>query len=154
MQPAMNSPHTVTLNQPWSPGTRTSGSKVTLPLPSYLGPGHAYTPCPHCGKIFLRNSLKPHVDAVHLKLRHFKCRFCEASFGQRGTRWNHERHVHKLKYSSPQWLELFRTSPSQWQKSRDPGMACLAHFNVFKMYCEKLKWKIRMNLYAKLQKFR
>ena len=49
--------------------------------------------CPYCHKFF-RTRLKQHVNAVHLKLRPYKCHFCEATFGQQGTRRNHEREIH------------------------------------------------------------
>ncbi|XP_065365027.1 zinc finger protein 652-like [Calliphora vicina] len=48
--------------------------------------------CPSCGKLFLRSShLKDHYNAVHLKLRPFKCEFCELAFGDRKTRRVHEK---------------------------------------------------------------
>ncbi|XP_065366542.1 zinc finger protein 709-like [Calliphora vicina] len=51
--------------------------------------------CPSCGNLFRRNSqLKDHYNAVHLKLRPYKCEFCELGFGDRKTRRMHERKYH------------------------------------------------------------
>ena len=48
--------------------------------------------CPSCGKLFKSIShLKDHQNAVHLKLRPFKCEFCNMSFGDRKTRRVHEK---------------------------------------------------------------
>ncbi|KAM7349228.1 uncharacterized protein ACRADG_008248 [Cochliomyia hominivorax] len=48
--------------------------------------------CPWCGKLFSRSShLKDHQNAVHLKLRPFKCDFCELAFGDRKARLVHQK---------------------------------------------------------------
>ncbi|KNC28975.1 hypothetical protein FF38_13794 [Lucilia cuprina] len=48
--------------------------------------------CISCGKLFKRGShLKDHYNAVHLKLRPFKCEFCDFAFGDRKTRRVHEK---------------------------------------------------------------
>lgn len=54
--------------------------------------------CPSCGKLFRRSShLKDHYNAVHLKLRPFKCQYCELAFGDRKTRRKHEEsHIKEL----------------------------------------------------------
>ena len=51
--------------------------------------------CPFCDKFF-NADLNWHVRAVHLKLKLFECRVCGASFRHRGSRWNHERNIHKF----------------------------------------------------------
>lgn len=51
--------------------------------------------CNSCGKLFTRNSaLTDHYNAVHLKLRPYKCQYCELGFGDRKTRRMHERKHH------------------------------------------------------------
>lgn len=48
--------------------------------------------CTICGKFFSRNfHLIDHHNAVHLKLRPFKCKYCELAFGDRKTRRTHEK---------------------------------------------------------------
>lgn len=51
--------------------------------------------CISCGKLFSRNSnLTDHYNAVHLKLRPFKCQYCELTFSDRKSRRMHERKYH------------------------------------------------------------
>lgn len=58
--------------------------------------------CPSCGNLFRRNAqLKDHYNAVHLKLRPYKCEFCELGFGDRKTRRVHQRTHHKQEISIP-----------------------------------------------------
>lgn len=48
--------------------------------------------CPWCGKLFTRGShLTEHQNAVHLKLRPFKCEFCDQAFGDRKARKYHQK---------------------------------------------------------------
>ncbi|KAM7348409.1 uncharacterized protein ACRADG_007732 [Cochliomyia hominivorax] len=56
---------------------------------------HNNKQCNMCGKLFNRNSrLNDHYNAVHLKLRPYKCQYCELGFGDRKTRRMHERKHH------------------------------------------------------------
>ncbi|KNC28964.1 hypothetical protein FF38_13785 [Lucilia cuprina] len=58
--------------------------------------------CPSCGHLFRRSSqLKDHYNAVHLKLRPYKCEFCELGFGDRKTRRMHERKYHPKERPPP-----------------------------------------------------
>lgn len=52
--------------------------------------------CPSCGHLFRkRSNLNDHYNAVHLKLRPYKCDFCELGFGDRKTRRVHQRSHNK-----------------------------------------------------------
>jgi hypothetical protein len=49
--------------------------------------------CPECGKS-VRNSLKKHIEAVHMKIRNFFCDICGFSGYERAYLTNHMRQVH------------------------------------------------------------
>lgn len=52
--------------------------------------------CPSCGKLFTRRpNLNEHYNAVHLKLKPYKCQVCDQCFGDRKSRTVHERRHHK-----------------------------------------------------------
>ncbi|XP_063689157.1 zinc finger protein 711-like [Bolinopsis microptera] len=55
--------------------------------------------CPHCFKLFNGNGqLNRHINAVHLKLKPFKCNFCNNSFAANHLRVKHIRRTHDRNY--------------------------------------------------------
>ena len=51
--------------------------------------------CVECGKVFsCKSSLQLHVDMVHLKLKPFKCQYCEYSCGYKQALQKHIQRVH------------------------------------------------------------
>lgn len=52
--------------------------------------------CPSCGKLFTRRpNLNEHYNAVHLKLKPYKCQYCDQCFGDRKSRRTHEKRHQK-----------------------------------------------------------
>lgn len=58
--------------------------------------------CPHCEKVItgrkrnINGNLKRHINTVHLKLKPFKCCYCEKMFGEKSNKQSHERTVHSV----------------------------------------------------------
>ena len=53
---------------------------------------HRRRVCPHCNIQFAR--LDIHIREVHLKIKRYKCQFCEKRFGRSANRLSHMRNVH------------------------------------------------------------
>ena len=49
--------------------------------------------CPYCEKYFSMH-LRRHIATVHLKLRPYKCEYCDSTFGTSGSRLRHVRDIH------------------------------------------------------------
>ena len=62
--------------------------------------------CPHCHNKYAR--LDVHIRNVHLKMKRFRCQFCEKRFGQSGHRLVHMRNVHKEVFDQTAAEEFFR----------------------------------------------
>lgn len=57
--------------------------------------------CPSCGHLFRKKTnLNEHYNAVHLKLRPYKCEVCHQGFGDRKSRRVHERSHNKRKITA------------------------------------------------------
>ena len=52
--------------------------------------------CPYCHKFFAAK-LNRHINGVHLKLRPYRCNFCDATFTQAGNRATHMGSVHGVR---------------------------------------------------------
>ena len=75
----------------FSDGCSTVDKRQTRP---YIAPAHL---CSYCDKIVHGSSthLRYHVNAVHLKVRPYKCSFCDRSFAVKHKRKHHEIKFHK-----------------------------------------------------------
>ena len=49
--------------------------------------------CPYCEKYFQGN-LRRHIKGVHLKVKPFKCEYCDSRFSQKSDRVKHVRRIH------------------------------------------------------------
>ena len=66
--------------------------------PSLSGGAHCKE-CPHCLKLFNGNGqLNRHINAVHLKLKPFKCYFCDNSFAANHLRVKHIKRAHNRNF--------------------------------------------------------
>ena len=55
--------------------------------------------CAHCHKMYSRSSsLARHIAAVHLKLKPYKCYYCDKEYTQSGHRLVHMRLAHNHHY--------------------------------------------------------
>ena len=56
--------------------------------------------CETCGKVFLEKKYLEAHFSIHTGAKPFVCRYCEKGFSASGSRWNHERLVHKVQKKS------------------------------------------------------
>ena len=66
--------------------------KLGIKIIHYIQQTSGTDRCPLCGKSFVK--LQIHIRDVHLKLRPYKCHFCEKTFGQSGNRRVHMKRYH------------------------------------------------------------
>ena len=56
--------------------------------------------CETCGSVFFnKKNLETHFN-IHTGAKPYVCRYCEKGFSASGSRWNHERLVHKVQKKS------------------------------------------------------
>ena len=55
---------------------------------------HHTRECPYCQKHLKYKNLRRHIQGVHLKMKPFKCEYCDARFSQKINRANHIKSVH------------------------------------------------------------
>ena len=50
--------------------------------------------CKYCNKEMGESYLKKHIDIIHFKIKHFKCKLCSKTFGQKNNLKRHEDTTH------------------------------------------------------------
>ncbi|CZT52492.1 uncharacterized protein RSE6_13835 [Rhynchosporium secalis] len=78
---------------PQTENARPAASKIIKPIYTRIGSsGKTETLCNGCSsKDNWYESLKRHVDAVHLKIKNHSCSFCSKAFAERNKKDNHEK---------------------------------------------------------------
>ncbi|XP_063684442.1 PR domain zinc finger protein 5-like [Bolinopsis microptera] len=106
--------------------------------------------CPYCKRYF--KQVKIHVETVHLKLKQYRCQFCDKRFGRSGDRLVHMRNVHTEVYdkkSAEQFFKRERMERERWARKRKPhnriGLCphCNVHFARLDIHIPTVHLKLK-----------